>query len=230
MSIDESAPRSYGWLRAIGVFIGVVIGLAFVLAAVIVGVFVHTMGKNSTPPDVAKVARSSAVAGADDQAVPLLDRSIAAAVAVAPKFTLGPRGVDDTCGSEPGGSFGQGWSSVSCSRTVAQVLSCDCDVRAGMRVWDRALAGGGWHGSDSAPAPSGPSAGWLNYTDVNRVYLEITWGGSADRGLFHGPWRPLESKPAPRAGAPLDIKTAVTEALARHRMAVVVTVEQRYYG
>jgi hypothetical protein len=223
MSVDESAAKGGGCLRAIGV----VICLVVVLAVVAVGIFSHEIQQRANPPDVAKVARSVAVASTDDWAVMLLDRGVAEVVSAAPALTVGARGVDDTCGSEPGAFFGQRWSPVSCTRTVTQVLSCDCDIRAAMVALDRALTALGWHGNNLEPPQS---AGVANYADVNRVTVQITWGGSADRGRFHGPWRPAEGRPAPGAGTPLDIETAVTGALRRHRTVALVSAELRYYG
>jgi hypothetical protein len=97
------------------------------------------------PPDLTGVARSKAVAAADQVAA---SATSAALRALAPDgaswLVPGPTTVSDRCVSYGGGGFDSARSSATCIRTVTAYFFFDGSFQQHMRAWDAALRATGW--------------------------------------------------------------------------------------
>jgi hypothetical protein len=155
-----------------------VIGTLFVIALVViaglVAVVIYHVHRESKPPDVAALGRSATVAEADATATQLIDDRLSTLTALAVDMTPVATSVADVCSAERDGSFGVGYRSARCSRTVARYFGFGGAVAARWEGWNQALLGAGWTSHEPSPQPS--AWRWpMTYDDPALVGLEVDW-------------------------------------------------------
>lgn len=164
-----------------------------VVAIVGIGVVIgYTLHKASTPPDVAAVATSAAVAAADQQAIRLIDDRLTTLTALAVDMTPAATSVEDVCGSEPGSTFGAAYGPVTCVRTVTRYFGFGGAVAARSEGWDKALRAAGWSSHEPSPQPSA----WrrpMTYDDPSRVGLSVEWADRPQIPMDLGPYSQLDA-------------------------------------
>jgi hypothetical protein len=226
----SSEPRGTGCLRfllgAVAVFILLVVALF--------GLVEYQFHRATTPPDVAKTARSAAVAGTDQRAVVMLDSRLTAVLGQAPWLTPAATSIEDRCSSDHGPFFGR-YQPPVCTRTVARFVSFDGDLVARGVQWDRALRADGWivsSGLDaSPPAIAAVNSVRADYQDAADVQLSVFWGERPSPPLFNqrGPQIGRSEAEVYLTDQPVDVAATSRELYQRFRYVAVVSVELTYY-
>lgn len=211
--------------------LGALIVLAIVGVVVLIGIVEYHFHKATTPPDVAAIARSPAVAQAGLHAAAVIDGRVTSAVGMMPWKTPAVTSIEDVCESEPGSFFGQGYGPVRCGRRVIQFVSFDGDLAARNAAWDRALRGAGWTNTDMpqvTPSGAPPS---VRYRDAVGAELDIVWGERPQPPLLRTllPAAGASATRVYRAGQPVDVDATITEAYLHSRYVAIVSAYLWYY-
>jgi hypothetical protein len=212
--------------------LGALMVLAIVGVVVLIGIVEYHFHQATTPPDVAAIARSPAVAQADLHAAAVIDGRVTSAVGMMPWKTPAVTSVEDVCESEPGSFFGQGDGPVRCDRRVIQFVSFDGDLAARNAAWDRALRGAGWTNTDMPQvAPSGAPPSVRYRDDAAGAELDIVWGERPQPPVLRT-LLPVSSASAARvyrAGPAVDVDATITGAYSHSRYVAIVSAYLSYY-
>lgn len=149
--------------------VGWTVAVALVIVIAWVAVLAFYLSRGHNPPDVAGIARSQPVAGADHSAT--LATS-AALTALAPDdaswLVSGPAAVSDLCISRQYGEFVETWEPTTCMRRITAYFFFNGSFQQHMQAWEAALRATGWS------AIGYPLAQPLNYYTKYRDKPEST--------------------------------------------------------
>jgi hypothetical protein len=132
----------------VGCFLRVVgwtVAVALVIVIAWVAILAFYLSRGHNPPDVAGIARSQPVAGADQVATSATSAAFAALPPDGASWLVpGPTAVSDLCTSRQYGEFVVAWEPATCMRRLTAYFFFNGSFQQHMRAWDAALRATGW--------------------------------------------------------------------------------------